>query len=52
VVCLLGAASLTGHPALRAGADLAAAGLLTAYLHSPAWLGRASAAPAPEVEAA
>jgi UDP-N-acetylmuramyl pentapeptide phosphotransferase/UDP-N-acetylglucosamine-1-phosphate transferase len=51
-VCLLGAASLTGHPALRAGADLAAAALLAAYLHSPAWLGRASAAPAPEVEAA
>ena len=48
-VCLLGAASLTGHPALRAAADLTALGLLAAYLRSPAWLGRASARPAPEV---
>lgn len=39
-VCLLGAASLTGHPALRAGADLAAAALLAAYLRSPILLGR------------
>jgi UDP-GlcNAc:undecaprenyl-phosphate/decaprenyl-phosphate GlcNAc-1-phosphate transferase len=51
-VCLLGAASLTGHPALRAAADLTAIGLLAAYLRSPAWLGRASAVPAPEVEVA
>ncbi len=51
-VCLLGAASLTGHPALRAAADLAAVGLLAAYLRSPAWLARASAVPAPEVEVA
>ena len=48
-VCLLGAASLTGHPALRAAADLAAVGLLAAYLRSPAWLGRAGAQAAPEV---
>jgi UDP-GlcNAc:undecaprenyl-phosphate GlcNAc-1-phosphate transferase len=39
-LCLLGAASLTGHSGLRA-ADLAAAGLLTAYLRSPVLLGRA-----------
>jgi UDP-GlcNAc:undecaprenyl-phosphate/decaprenyl-phosphate GlcNAc-1-phosphate transferase len=45
-LCLLGAASLTGHPALRAGADLAAAFLLAAYLRSPALLGRASTLPA------
>ena len=51
-VCLLGAASLTGHPAVRAAADLAATGLLAAYLRSPTWLGRAAAAPAPEVEVA
>ncbi len=44
-VCLLGAASLTGHPALRAGADLAAIGLLAAYLRSPVLLGRARALP-------
>jgi UDP-N-acetylmuramyl pentapeptide phosphotransferase/UDP-N-acetylglucosamine-1-phosphate transferase len=49
VVCLLGAASLAGHPALRAAADLAAVGLLGAYLRSPAWLGRAGAQAAPEV---
>jgi UDP-GlcNAc:undecaprenyl-phosphate/decaprenyl-phosphate GlcNAc-1-phosphate transferase len=48
-ICLLGAGSLTGHPALRAAADLAALGLLAAYLRSPAWLGRASAGSAPEV---
>jgi UDP-GlcNAc:undecaprenyl-phosphate/decaprenyl-phosphate GlcNAc-1-phosphate transferase len=40
-LCLLGAASLTGHLALRAGADLAALGLLAAYLRSPAVLARA-----------
>jgi UDP-GlcNAc:undecaprenyl-phosphate GlcNAc-1-phosphate transferase len=45
-VCLLGAASLTGHPALRASADLAAAFLLAAYLRSPALLGRARTLPA------
>jgi UDP-GlcNAc:undecaprenyl-phosphate GlcNAc-1-phosphate transferase len=44
-VSLLGAASLTGHPALRAGADLTAAGLLAAYLHSPALLGLDRALP-------
>jgi UDP-GlcNAc:undecaprenyl-phosphate/decaprenyl-phosphate GlcNAc-1-phosphate transferase len=48
-VCLLGAASLTGHPVLRACGDLVAAGLLAAYLRSPAWLGRAGAVPAAEV---
>jgi UDP-GlcNAc:undecaprenyl-phosphate/decaprenyl-phosphate GlcNAc-1-phosphate transferase len=48
-VCLLGAASLTGHPALRAAADLAAIGLLVAYLRSPAWLGPAGAQSAPGV---
>jgi UDP-GlcNAc:undecaprenyl-phosphate/decaprenyl-phosphate GlcNAc-1-phosphate transferase len=47
-VCLLGAASLTSHPALRAAADLAAVGLLAAYLRSPAWLGPAGARPAAE----
>jgi UDP-GlcNAc:undecaprenyl-phosphate/decaprenyl-phosphate GlcNAc-1-phosphate transferase len=49
-VCLAGAASLTGHPALRAGADLAAIGLLAAYLRSPALLGHAPALPAAQVE--
>jgi UDP-N-acetylmuramyl pentapeptide phosphotransferase/UDP-N-acetylglucosamine-1-phosphate transferase len=48
-VCLLGAASLTGHPTLRATADLAAIGLLSAYLHSPVIFGRAQA-PRHEVE--
>ncbi len=42
-LCLLGAASLTGHPALRAGADLAGLGLLAAYLRSPVLLGRTRA---------
>jgi UDP-GlcNAc:undecaprenyl-phosphate/decaprenyl-phosphate GlcNAc-1-phosphate transferase len=52
-VSLLGAASLTSHPAVRAGADLAAAGLLAAYLRSPVLLGRAPALPHEvEVEAA
>jgi UDP-GlcNAc:undecaprenyl-phosphate/decaprenyl-phosphate GlcNAc-1-phosphate transferase len=46
VLCLLGAASLTGHPALRVAADLAVAGLLAAYLRSPAMLGRARELPA------
>jgi UDP-GlcNAc:undecaprenyl-phosphate GlcNAc-1-phosphate transferase len=35
-LCLLGAVSLTGNPALRATADLAGAGLLAIYLGSPA----------------
>jgi UDP-GlcNAc:undecaprenyl-phosphate/decaprenyl-phosphate GlcNAc-1-phosphate transferase len=39
-VSLLGAVSLTPHPALRAAADLAAAGLLMAYLRAPALLGQ------------
>jgi UDP-GlcNAc:undecaprenyl-phosphate/decaprenyl-phosphate GlcNAc-1-phosphate transferase len=43
VVCMAGAASLTGHPALRAGADLAAAVLLAAYPRSPVLFGRAQA---------
>jgi UDP-GlcNAc:undecaprenyl-phosphate/decaprenyl-phosphate GlcNAc-1-phosphate transferase len=51
-VCLLGAASLTGHPVLRAAADLAAVGLLAAFLRSPTWLGHGRALTAPEVEAA
>jgi UDP-GlcNAc:undecaprenyl-phosphate GlcNAc-1-phosphate transferase len=50
-VCLAGAASLTGHPALRAGADLAAIVLLAAYLRSPVLFGRAGAL-AQEVEVA
>jgi UDP-GlcNAc:undecaprenyl-phosphate GlcNAc-1-phosphate transferase len=40
-LCLLGAASLTGHQGLRAAADLAAIGLLAAYLRAPVLLGRA-----------
>jgi UDP-GlcNAc:undecaprenyl-phosphate/decaprenyl-phosphate GlcNAc-1-phosphate transferase len=42
-LCLLGTASLTGHPALRAGADLAGLGLLAAYLRSPSIVGRTRA---------
>jgi UDP-GlcNAc:undecaprenyl-phosphate/decaprenyl-phosphate GlcNAc-1-phosphate transferase len=42
-LCLLGTASLTGHPALRAGADLAGLGLLAAYLRSPVIAGRTRA---------
>lgn len=38
VLCLLGAASLAGQPALRAGADLAGVALLATYLRSPALL--------------
>jgi UDP-GlcNAc:undecaprenyl-phosphate/decaprenyl-phosphate GlcNAc-1-phosphate transferase len=49
-LCLLGAASLTGHPALRAGADLAAFGLLAVYLHAPTLLGHAGARPEVEVK--
>jgi UDP-GlcNAc:undecaprenyl-phosphate GlcNAc-1-phosphate transferase len=40
LVSLLGAASLAGDPALRAAADLAGAGVLLAYLRSPALLAR------------
>jgi UDP-GlcNAc:undecaprenyl-phosphate GlcNAc-1-phosphate transferase len=39
-LCLLGAASLAGDPALRVAADLAGAGLLATYLRSPALLAR------------
>jgi UDP-GlcNAc:undecaprenyl-phosphate/decaprenyl-phosphate GlcNAc-1-phosphate transferase len=42
-ISLLGAASLTGHPALRAGADLATIGLLGLYLRAPRLLGHAEA---------
>ena len=38
LLCLLGAASLTGHPALRGAADVAALGVLAGYLRSPALL--------------
>ena len=44
-LCALGAASLTGHQGLRAGADLVALGLLVAYLRSPVLLGRPRALP-------
>jgi UDP-GlcNAc:undecaprenyl-phosphate/decaprenyl-phosphate GlcNAc-1-phosphate transferase len=44
-LCVLGAASLIGHPGLRVGADLVALGLLGAYLRSPVLLGRARAFP-------
>ena len=40
LLCLLGAASLTGRPGLRAAADIAAVGVLAAYLRSPVLLGR------------
>ena len=40
LLSLLGAASLAGDPALRGAADLAAAGVLLAYLRSPALLAR------------
>ena len=43
LLSLLGAASLTGNPALRAAADLAASGILLAYLRSPALLARRAA---------
>jgi UDP-GlcNAc:undecaprenyl-phosphate/decaprenyl-phosphate GlcNAc-1-phosphate transferase len=46
VLSLLGAASLTPHPALRAAADLAGVALLAGYLHSPVLVRRgAHAAP-------
>jgi UDP-N-acetylmuramyl pentapeptide phosphotransferase/UDP-N-acetylglucosamine-1-phosphate transferase len=45
LLSLLGAASLAGDPALRAAADLAGAGVVVAYLRSPALLaGRAARA--------
>ena len=40
LLSLLGAASLAGDPVLRAAADLAGAGVLLAYLRSPALLAR------------
>jgi len=40
VLSLLGAASLAGDPALRVAADLAGAGVVVAYLRSPALLAR------------
>ncbi len=40
LLSLLGAASLAGDPALRGAADLAAAGVLLAYLRSPSLLAR------------
>jgi len=43
VLSLLGAASLVGHPVLRAAADLAGAAVLVAYLRSPALLARRAA---------
>jgi UDP-GlcNAc:undecaprenyl-phosphate GlcNAc-1-phosphate transferase len=43
---LLGAASLTGHPVLRADADAAAAALLAAYLGAPRLLAARRPAPA------
>jgi len=47
-VSLLGMASLSGHIAVRSAADLAAIGLLAAYLRSPALIGRL----APQLERA
>jgi UDP-N-acetylmuramyl pentapeptide phosphotransferase/UDP-N-acetylglucosamine-1-phosphate transferase len=43
LLSLLGAASLAGDPALRAAADLAGAGVVLAYLRSPALLARRAA---------
>ena len=40
LLCLLGAASLTGDTGLRAAADIAALGVLAAYLRSPVLLAR------------
>ncbi len=49
----LGAVSLAGPPVLRAAADLAGAGVVLAYLRSPAWLAdRAGRADRGEVAAA
>ncbi len=43
LLSLLGVVSLAGDPALRAAADVAGAGVLLAYLRSPALLGRRAA---------
>ena len=43
LLSLLGAASLTGNPALRTVADLAGMAVVAAYLRSPWWLARAEA---------
>jgi len=40
LLCLLGAASLTGHTALRVAADITGLGVLAVYLRSPVLLGR------------
>ena len=40
LLCLFGAASLTGHTGLRAAADVAGLGVLVIYLRSPVLLGR------------
>ncbi len=52
LLCLLGAASLSGHPALRIAADLSGIGVLVAYLRSPALLGRSHAVPEAGLECA
>jgi UDP-GlcNAc:undecaprenyl-phosphate/decaprenyl-phosphate GlcNAc-1-phosphate transferase len=52
LLSLLGAASLAGYPLLRAVADLAGAGVLIAYLHSPTvLLDRAAVARWPDARA-
>jgi UDP-GlcNAc:undecaprenyl-phosphate/decaprenyl-phosphate GlcNAc-1-phosphate transferase len=51
LLCLLGAASLTGQPALRAAADVAGAGLLAIYLRSPELLVRRQSQPEPVLDA-
>jgi hypothetical protein len=43
LLCLLGAASLTGDTALRAAADGTALIVLVTYLRAPALIGRTSA---------
>jgi UDP-N-acetylmuramyl pentapeptide phosphotransferase/UDP-N-acetylglucosamine-1-phosphate transferase len=43
LLCLLGAASLTGQPAIRSGADVVAIGVLVVYLRSPVLLRRTTA---------
>ena len=45
LLCLLGAASLAGDPALRAAADLGALAVLALYLRAPVLLGRPRLAP-------
>jgi UDP-GlcNAc:undecaprenyl-phosphate/decaprenyl-phosphate GlcNAc-1-phosphate transferase len=50
VLSLLGAVSLTGHPGLRAAADLTAIALLAAYLSAPARLRRGLAPAQPGLE--